>query len=205
MSHKHKYGQFDEAQSATFNPGKELITGWANFGSGYDYETLTVNANGHDIDVAENTSPANAHVQAGPISIEAGRIYACQVNLTPDISTPGQLPGFGMTSAAGGAGTNYLTIAPGGLSAGLHTFLVVPSTTTIWIYFNNSAAAKWGALVSFAEIPLKINGDVYFAGNARVVIPTFANNAAALAGGLVAGQLYRVNAAIDPEPIYIVH
>ncbi len=36
-------------------------------------------------------------------------------------------------------------------------------------------------------------------------LPTYANNAAAIAGGLLVGDLYRVNAAIDPEPVYIVH
>jgi hypothetical protein len=59
--------------------------------------------------------------------------------------------------------------------------------------------------VSVKELPLVINGDAYLTGNIRIVIPTYANNAAAVAGGLVAGQIYRVNAATDPEPLYIVH
>lgn len=59
--------------------------------------------------------------------------------------------------------------------------------------------------ISLKRIPSVVNGDIYATGNARVVIPTFANNAAAVAGGLVAGQLYRVNAATDPEPLFIVH
>ena len=50
-----------------------------------------------------------------------------------------------------------------------------------------------------------VNGSVYLTGNIRIVIPTHANNAAAVAGGLKPGQLYRVNAATDPEPLYIVH
>lgn len=39
----------------------------------------------------------------------------------------------------------------------------------------------------------------------QITIPTYANNAAAIAGGLQPGQLYRVNAVIDPEPLYVVH
>lgn len=38
--------------------GSELITGWSNSGGGWDYETLTVNANGHDIDSAIETGSA---------------------------------------------------------------------------------------------------------------------------------------------------
>jgi hypothetical protein len=38
-------------------------------------------------------------------------------------------------------------------------------------------------------------------------LPSYANNAAALSGGLVAGDLYRLSGGslVDPEPIYIVH
>ncbi len=36
-------------------------------------------------------------------------------------------------------------------------------------------------------------------------LPTYANNAAAIVGGLLAGDLYKVDAVIDPEPVYIVH
>lgn len=87
------------------------------------------------------------------------------------------------------------------------TFEAVAGATT-GIYIRKDTATAGTMLfdsVSMKEVPAKINGDVYLTGNARVVIPTYANNAAAIAGGLVAGQLYRVNAATDPEPIYIVH
>ena len=46
------------------------------------------------------------------------------------------------------------------------------------------------------------------AGNVQLsYLPSYANNAAALSGGLVAGDLYRLSggSAVDPEPIYIVH
>lgn len=59
--------------------------------------------------------------------------------------------------------------------------------------------------VSIRQIPMAVEGNIYLTGNARVVIPTYANNAAAIAGGLLPGQLYRVNAATDPEPLYICH
>ena len=38
-----------------------------------------------------------------------------------------------------------------------------------------------------------------------LTLPTYANNAAAIAGGLVPGQLYQVSTAVNPQPVYIVH
>lgn len=43
-------------------------------------------------------------------------------------------------------------------------------------------------------------------GNLQVEnIPIYADNAAAIAGGLSPGALYRVDSSIDPEPLYVVH
>jgi hypothetical protein len=41
--------------------------------------------------------------------------------------------------------------------------------------------------------------------NPELTLPIYANNAAAIAGGLVAGQLYQVNPAVNPQPVYTVH
>ena len=38
-----------------------------------------------------------------------------------------------------------------------------------------------------------------------LTLPTYANNAAAIAGGLVPGQMYQVSTAVNPQPVYIVH
>lgn len=47
------------------------------------------------------------------------------------------------------------------------------------------------------------NGDISVNGNARLVLPVYANNAAAIAGGLTAGLMYRNGA--DPDHVCIVH
>jgi hypothetical protein len=41
--------------------------------------------------------------------------------------------------------------------------------------------------------------------NPTLALETYADNAAAIAGGLVAGQLYQVDTGVDPQPLYIVH
>ena len=39
--------------------------------------------------------------------------------------------------------------------------------------------------------------------NLASVLPVYANNAAAVAGGLIAGEFYRTGA--DPDPVVVVH
>ena len=60
--------------------------------------------------------------------------------------------------------------------------------------------------VSIKKITRNWTGDIYGPSSIRVKnIPIYADNAAAIAGGLKPGNFYRVNAATDPEPLYIVH
>jgi hypothetical protein len=57
-------------------------------------------------------------------------------------------------------------------------------------------------------VPVPITADeIVNLNNSLKLVPKgpFANNAAAIAGGCVVGELYYVNAATDPQPIYIVH
>ena len=46
-------------------------------------------------------------------------------------------------------------------------------------------------------------GGLKVTGKIRISLPTYANNAAAVSGGLAAGDLYRTNG--DPDPVCIVH
>lgn len=45
--------------------------------------------------------------------------------------------------------------------------------------------------------------DTLIAGTAVFVLPVYANNAAAITGGLVAGNLYRTGG--NPDPVCVVH
>jgi len=89
------------------------------------------------------------------------------------------------------------------------SILAVTGTSTVINLINTDSAGGGKTdlydTVTMNEVPLTIGGDAYSSGNIRIVIPTYPNNAAAIAGGLVPGQFYRVNAATDPEPLYIVH
>lgn len=120
------------------------------------------------------------------------------------------------TASGGGVivGTNYYNSdiwSSGALTDATPTvhqvvIVAVGAQTFISLVGNGSASqTTYFDNVSFTEVPLTVNGDAYLTGNVRAVIPTFTDNAAAVAGGLVAGQLYRVNAATDPEPLYVVH
>jgi hypothetical protein len=65
---------------------------------------------------------------------------------------------------------------------------------------TDSADGIWLASVGGGNIAFSLNGG----GNLRLYgLPVYANNAAALAGGLTAGDCYRTGA--DPDPICIVH
>jgi hypothetical protein len=62
--------------------------------------------------------------------------------------------------------------------------------------------------VSVEQVAVGASGDISITGiaaasNVMLTLPVYANNAAALAGGLLVGQCYRTNA--DPDPVCIVH
>ena len=60
--------------------------------------------------------------------------------------------------------------------------------------------------ISMTPIPITSEELGYFEKSIRIVPRgPYANNAAAVAAGLVVGELYYVNAATDPQPVYIVH
>jgi hypothetical protein len=62
---------------------------------------------------------------------------------------------------------------------------------------NASGTMLWDS-VTLTELPLIVATDFGVTG-----LPIYANNAAALAGGLVVGMFYRTNA--DPDPVFVVH
>ena len=93
----------------------ELITGWTN-SSGAPFETLTVNANGHDIDAAINSTAsgtASAATQAG-LSLFKG-VFNVTLTTGTDLrfATGNTASAFSpsyFVSLSAGANTKYLTL-----------------------------------------------------------------------------------------------
>jgi len=87
-------------------------------------------------------------------------------------------------------------------------FQATDTAAHISVQVISGVAAEYELFDTFllTELPIVIDGDASISGNIIVeTIPIFANNAAALTGGVPIGGFYRVNDAVDPEPIYIVH
>jgi hypothetical protein len=84
------------------------------------------------------------------------------------------------------------------------TFVATTTTTYITLACVGSSQYTYFDTVSLKALSLTASGDVYVAGNITAsVVPAYANNAAAIAGGLVAGQFYRTGG--DPDALSIVH
>jgi hypothetical protein len=85
--------------------------------------------------------------------------------------------------------------------------------TVCFVTVQTAAAAPTDTLfdeVSCAEIGLTLDGDAKIDGELIVTggisgggLPVFANNAAAIAGGLTTGRFYRTGT--DPDPVCVVH
>lgn len=176
-------------QSPTLSPGSEKITN-----GGFDPDTEWTKEAGWTISggYAVATAAAHARELSQATSVVSGRAYLVVFTVS-GFTGGGVFPVIGgvtgLTHSSDGTKTQIIVAGAGGIVK-----IQCSGETTLNI--DN---------FSVKEVPLTINGDAYLTGNMRVVIPTYANNAAALAGGLVAGQLYRVNAATDPEPLYVVH
>ena len=179
-------------------------TGWTAAPAGL--YTITDDGAGHEtcLKIACNATPtANPGIQQ-IATVVVDHYYQLQWDYKNGDATRVQAD-IG-TSSTGGQYT-YLTNA----ATAWKTIVFIFKATTVSCYLNFRTVAavsgKYGLFdnITMKELPLAVEGDVFCTGNARVVIPTYTDNAAAIAGGLVAGQFYRVNAAIDPEPLYIVH
>jgi len=88
--------------------GDELTTGWTNYLS--NYETLTVNANGHDIDSAIESSGATGTARSNAVAYTAGALYKMAASCTKNSGAayPTFHVGYGITQLAG----NRFTSSP---------------------------------------------------------------------------------------------
>jgi hypothetical protein len=99
--------------------GSEEIVAWANAPSGYEYETLTPNANGHDLDAIINSS-ATGRADFGSKTVSA--LYKGVFNVT---YTTGNGIQFGVGQ---GAGSFSPSVAMTTLAAGVNTVYVTNGT-----------------------------------------------------------------------------
>jgi hypothetical protein len=185
----------------TANPGTELITN-GTFDSnttGWTASSSTLSASGGYLTVT-NSGVAYGRAAQG-FSTVIGKAYK-----------------FSADFKKGTASASYLYV---GIAAGQNELVNIAATdadwttytrefvavgTTTWVSFVNNNTDNGTGLFDNASVkplPLTISGDLYSSGKARFVLPVYANNAAAVAGGLLVGQLYRTGA--DPDQVCIVH
>ena len=196
-----------EAKALNLSTGSEKVVngtsdsnidGWTPDATG----TSTVTWDSGHMKMLDNAGGKCEVNMATPITTIVGHSYIVSV----DFDTSSIYTGWDVGSTNGGG--EYVEQDNSPMVIGTQTRIFRATGTSLYIRFRNSLDGGTVVTVdnvSVKELPLTVTGDIYLTGNARIVIPTFANNAAAIAGGLVAGQFYRVNAATDPEPLYIVH
>lgn len=181
-------------KALTLNPGTQLQTSWNNYAGMYE----TWASSGANITSAKNTSSA-AYANGNILNLVVGKVYIVTINLTINSGDAPTLETANITPTITG------DIPTTTLIEGVNKIVFKAANSAIGLWIGNTTNCDWSATFTVTELPLTVNNDIYLNGNMRVVIPTYPNNAAAIAGGLVAGQFYRVNAATDPEPLYIVH
>jgi hypothetical protein len=192
------YGSVDGLKAVTIISSDNLAinsnfdlgdTGWVK-GTGWTVEDVGAG----NYKAVCTTGTLNEPIYQQATNYTVGKVY--QVTAVVSDFTDGSLQVSNTTTHG-----NLLT----GVGTSTMIFQANSTTHNIAVY-NRSVGSDFKVdSISLYEIPLTVSGDVFLDGNIRIVIPTYANNAAALAGGLIPGEFYRVNAATDPEPIYIVH
>ncbi len=183
---------FPSVVQSTFNAGNEQIEGWTQGSS--PFGTLVVSANGHDI---TSLVAAGANLFAGwQIDLVPGRIYEV-------VATASAANLFLFTnSVLGTAQDGALNFIPT-TSERSSIFKAVANDN--FIILKSTGAFTGSLTVSLREVPINCQANLWVERNIRAALPIFANNAAAIAAGLQVGEFYRINAATDPEPVFIVH
>lgn len=196
-------GTVDKITNGTMESGSPP-TGWSPTTTAVPTRETTI----------KHSGSASLKITAGPsvrIYTETGTFTANKAYLFTGwvyVPTGGTSAFFDLGTQAGGT---EIAAAAGGTVTTLDTwvmvsYIYVPSASDfIYVTCNGNFTNAYFDDVSLVELPMTVNGSAYLTGNVRIVIPTYANNAAAIAGGLLPGQLYHVNTGVDPEPLYIVH
>jgi hypothetical protein len=164
-------------------------TGWTAGGGA----TLTVVSGGVSGNALQVSGSSNGYASQAVVT-GTGRNYRLSVYYKNGTTT-GILK---VSSAAGGAGdivSKAVTNAAWTLASVV--FTAVGTTTYIDLMESGSGTMLWDS-VTLTELPLVVATDFGVTG-----LPVYANNAAALADGLVVGMFYRTGA--DPDPVCVVH
>lgn len=146
-----------------------------------------------------------------PDGLSEGGLLIRGISTNPDVSYVNGIRLHGVTSPGEGtpsaidingshkSGTGVVVVPDGSM------ILSISNNATVKSYFYGDGALRLGGTLYVDHIynntnlhPITFDYLVNLS-----TCPIYANNAAALAGGLVAGDLYRTNA--DPDPVCIVH
>lgn len=126
--------------------GDELITSWTN--SPQPYETLTVNANGHDIDAAINTSSYGLCHMA--VTQTVGNLIKASINVTSGGGIAGLRCGF-----TGGTSYNAPTLTLFGLPGveGANDYYrTMDNAYTHIQFYSNSQSDNFSATTTFKQV-----------------------------------------------------
>jgi hypothetical protein len=175
----------DNVTNGTFTT---TTTGWTA-GNGATLSVVGGGFSGNALQV----SGASFGYASQAIATGAGRKYRLNAYYKNGTST-GILR---VSSSAGGAGDIVdKAVSNAAWTLASLVFTAVGATTYIDLFEDSSGTMLWDS-VSLTEIPLVVVTDFGVTG-----LPVYANNAAALAGGLVIGMFYRTGA--DPDPVCVV-
>ena len=168
-----------------------------NIGVGYDAGKSISNGT-NNISIGRASGGASATASVGTYNVSMGDAAGGSLTSGSDNTNLGKFAGWMNASGSGnvfvGAFAGYRQSNPASrfIVNNQDRFSDTAELT------NSLIVGSFNATVSSQVV--RVNGKF-----GATQIPIFANNAAAIAGGLQAGDLYRVNASVDPEPLYIVH
>ena len=152
------------------------------------------------------TIPGNSYAQATNVTGNAA--FSQSVISSMTIGSYYRLT-FTIASYSTGTLIAYVNGSTGAAYAANGTYSLVFQQNT-----KDNSVAFLGAsslnctLTNISLVPVSITADeIAYLNKSIRIVPKgpFANNAAAIAGGCLIGELYYVNAATDPQPVYIAH
>ncbi|MFA6972689.1 MAG: hypothetical protein WC208_15000 [Gallionella sp.] len=133
--------------NSTETLSSEMITGWTTPGiPTCEYETLTVNANGHDLDSVINTTATSGfgNAYSNLLGSSAGQLNKIVIAYT---KTSGQDPIFYTKDTGFGA-----AVTVNQTLTGSHTLYYTTTTGDKYAYIENSALASWNATITHKQV-----------------------------------------------------
>lgn len=177
------------ADSVTNGAFTTVTTGWTADNSA----TLSIVAGGYSGNCLQVSGPSSGVAYQGIVT-GIGRSYRLTayykngtatgiIRASTTNSNTGDLVSISVTNAA----WTQVTVV----------FTATTATTYIGLFESGSGTMLWDS-VTLTEVPMIVQTDFGVTG-----LPVYANNAAAISGGLIVGMFYRTGG--NPDPVCVVH